>query len=197
MYDNEGREYFYSVIIDIDQTKHAQEELRLGLERYKIVMEQTNDIFFEWDIGSDTVVYSINWKAKFGYDPISEQASVRIPKISHLYPEDMAPFGHLIEEIRDGRRYGELEFRVSDSKGRYQWCKLRATTQFDDQGQPCKAVGIVIDINDEKLAAQELKARAERDTLTRLYNKESARQRIEHLLVNREEGEGSKGMSGT
>lgn len=44
MYDNEGREYFYSVIIDIDQTKHAQEELRLGLERYKIVMEQTNDI---------------------------------------------------------------------------------------------------------------------------------------------------------
>ena len=33
MYDNEGREYFYSVIIDIDQTKHAQEELRLGLER--------------------------------------------------------------------------------------------------------------------------------------------------------------------
>ena len=56
MYDNEGREYFYSVIIDIDQTKHAQEELRLGLERYKIVMEQTNDIFFEWDIGSDTVV---------------------------------------------------------------------------------------------------------------------------------------------
>ena len=191
MYDNEGREYFYSVIIDIDQTKHAQEELRLGLERYKIVMEQTNDIFFEWDIGSDTVVYSTNWKAKFGYDPISEQASVRIPKISHLYPEDMAPFGHLIEEIRDGRRYGELEFRVSDSKGRYQWCKLRATTQFDDQEQPCKAVGIVIDINDEKLAAQELKARAERDTLTRLYNKESARQRIEHLLVNREEGEGA------
>ncbi|MFR2693981.1 MAG: GGDEF domain-containing protein [Enterocloster bolteae] len=44
---------------------------------------------------------------------------------------------------------------------------------------------------DEKLAAQELKARAERDTLTRLYNKESARQRIEHLLVNREEGEGA------
>ena len=32
MYDNEGEEYFYSVIIDIDQTKHAQEELRLGLE---------------------------------------------------------------------------------------------------------------------------------------------------------------------
>ena len=69
MYDNEGREYFYSVIIDIDQTKHAQEELRLGLERYKIVMEQTNDIFFEWDIGSDTVVYSTNWRPSSDMTP--------------------------------------------------------------------------------------------------------------------------------
>lgn len=187
MTDHAGQEYLYSVNIDISQTKHAQEELRLGLERYKIVMEQTNDIFFEWDISTDTVAYSSNWKGKFGYEPIGEEASVRIPKISHLHPEDMAAFGHLIEEIRSGRRYGELEFRVSDSKGHYQWCKLRATTQFDDQGKPCKAIGIVIDINEEKMAAQELKARAERDTLTRLYNKASARQRIEYILQNRED----------
>ena len=179
------------MLIDIDQTKHAQEELRLGLERYKIIMEQTNDILFEWDIGSDTVVFSSNWKTKFGYNPISEKVSELIPKISLLHPEDMAPFGRLIAELRRGRRYGELEFRVADSAGRYQWCKLRATVQFDDQGKPCKAIGIVVDINADKMAAQELKARAERDTLTRLYNKESARQRIEHHLANRGEGEGA------
>ena len=190
MTDRQGQEYLYSVVIDINQTKHAQEELRLGLERYKIVMEQTNDIFFEWDVETDTVAYSSNWKSKFGYDPISTRASERIPKISHLHPEDMAPFGVFINEMRSGRRYGELEFKVSDSRGRYQWCKLRATMQFDDQGRPCKAVGIVIDINDEKTAAQELKARAERDTLTKLYNKASARQKIEYMLANREEGEG-------
>ncbi|MCD8278382.1 sensor domain-containing diguanylate cyclase/phosphohydrolase [Enterocloster citroniae] len=189
--DQDGQECLYSVIIDINQTKRAQEELRLGLERYKIIMEQTNDIFFEWDIETDTVNYSPNWKGKFGYDPISARASERIPKISHLHPEDMAPFGAFIQQIRSGRRYGELEFKVSDSRGRYQWCKLRATTQFDDQGKPCKAIGIVIDINEEKMAAQELKARAERDTLTRLYNKASARQRIEYLLANREKPEGA------
>ena len=188
MTDQTGQECLYSVMIDINQTKRAQEELRLGLERYKIVMEQTNDIFFEWDIGTDTVNYSSNWKTKFGYDPISTRASERIPRISHLHPEDMAHFGALIEEIRSGRRYGELEFRVSDSRGRYQWCKVRATTQFDDRNKPCKAIGIVIDINEEKTAAQELKARAERDTLTGLYNKASARQKIESMLNNREDG---------
>lgn len=86
------------MVIDINQTKHAQEELRLGLERYKIVMEQTNDIFFEWDVETDTVAYSSNWKTKFGYDPISTRASERIPKISHLHPEDMAPLGHSLRK---------------------------------------------------------------------------------------------------
>lgn len=187
--DRNGLETLYSVIIDINQTKRAQEELRLGLERYKIIMEQTNDIFFEWDIETDTVVYSPNWKEKFGYIPISSKISQKIPKISHLHPDDMASFGGFMEKIRTGSRYGELEFRVSDARGRYQWCKLRATTQFDDRGRACKAIGIVIDINNEKKAAQELKARAERDTLTKLYNKDSARQRIEHILENRESGE--------
>lgn len=189
--DDAGQECLYSVTVDINQTKRAQEELRLGLERYKIVMEQTNDIFFEWDIETDTVVYSSNWKGKFGYEPISAGASVRIPKISHLHPEDMGPFGDLIEEIRSGSRYGELEFKVSDSRGHYQWCKMRATTQFDDRGKPCKAIGIIIDINEEKMAAEELKAQAERDTLTRLYNKATARQRIEYILPNREDKQGA------
>lgn len=183
--DGNGQECLYSVIIDITQTKRAQEELRLGLERYKIVMEQTNDVFFEWDIGTDTVEYSPNWQGRFGYGIVTTKISERIPKISHLHPEDMDSFGELMRKIRSGVKYSELEFRVSDARGRYQWCKMRATTQFDDQGRACKAIGIVIDINDEKLAAQELKAMAERDTLTKLYNKASARQRIEAMLLTR------------
>lgn len=182
MPDEDGREYFHSILINIDQTKRAQEELRLGLERYKIIMDQANDILFEWDIGTDTISFSSNWKKKFGYEAISTKVSERIPKISHLYPEDMAPMGQLMKEIQGGRQYAEMEFRVSDSRGYYQWCKLRGTTQFDSKGRPYKAVGIVLDINDEKVAAQELKSKAERDNLTRLYNKASARQRIEQIL---------------
>ena len=41
---------FYCIIIDITQEREAQEELRLTLERYDIIMNQTNDIIFEWDI---------------------------------------------------------------------------------------------------------------------------------------------------
>lgn len=189
--DGEGQECLYSVAIDINRPRNAQEQLRLGMDQYKIIMEQTNDIFFEWDIVTDTVKYSPNWMEKFGYVPISSRISERIPGISHIHPEDMAPFGAFMGKIRSGCQYGELEFRVSDARGRYQWCKLRAATQFDGQGRASKAIGLVMDINDDKMEAQELKARAERDTLTRLYNKASSRQRIENILENREPGEGT------
>lgn len=185
--DQKGREYLYTLLVDIQQTKKAQEDLRLDLERYKIIMDQTNDILFEWDIETDHLTFSSNWKKRFGYDPVSEEASVRIPRISHLHPEDKEPFGHFMERFKQGLRYGEMEFRTSDSKGHYRWCKVRAALQADGRGRPCRAVGIVLDINEEKTAAQKLKDLSERDNLTRLYNKASARKKIEECLLKREE----------
>lgn len=180
--DEQGREILFGVPIDIAKTKNTEEQLQMSLERYKIILEQTNDIIFEWDIASDHVDFSSNWKEKFGYEPIMEHASERIVRVSHLHPDDMKPFREYIREMKSGKRYNEMEFRVSDAKGRYRWSKIRATTQFDSQGLPCKVIGLIGDIDAEKLATQELQARAERDILTKLYNRDCARQRIEQRL---------------
>ncbi|MFR9190455.1 MAG: PAS domain-containing protein [Anaerotruncus massiliensis (ex Togo et al. 2019)] len=51
--DERGRKWFYCILIDITRTKKAQEELRLSLERHQIIMDQTTDIIFEWDISRD------------------------------------------------------------------------------------------------------------------------------------------------
>ena len=51
------------------------------------------------------------------------------------------------------------------------WCRVRATLQKDRAGEPAKAVGVILDIDAEKREAQRMRERAERDTLTGLYNK--------------------------
>lgn len=181
--DRQGREVLFGVPIDIAKTKNTEEQLQMSLERYKIILEQTNDIIFEWDIASDHVDFSSNWKEKFGYEPIMEHASERIVRVSHLHPDDMKPFDEYIREMKAGKRYNEIEFRVSDAKGRYRWSKIRATTQFDSKGVPCKVIGLIGDIDAEKQATQELQARAERDILTKLYNRDCARKRIEQRLT--------------
>ena len=51
----DGREVFYCILLDITETKKAQEDLRLSLERHQIIMDQTNDIIFEWQVKQDTL----------------------------------------------------------------------------------------------------------------------------------------------
>ncbi len=184
MTGGDGREYFYSVLIDITESRQTQEELRLSLERHKIILDQTNDIIFEWDINSDEISFSNNWEKKYGYRPITEKLSERLPLASHIHPDDIPEIMKDFQIVREGGTFGELEFRLADHSGKYSWRKVRAKTQFSSQGKPVKAVGIITDIDDEKRTTQLLREKAERDVLTKLFNKRAARKRIISYLNN-------------
>ena len=59
---------------------------------------------------------------------------------------------------------------------------MRATLQKDRAGEPAKAVGVILDIDAEKREAQRMRERAERDTLTGLYNKGTMEAKADHAL---------------
>lgn len=182
----DGVEYLYCVLVDISRTKKAQEELRLSLERHQIILAQTNDIIFEWDVAGGTVSYSPNWKERFGYAPMTGGVGEAIPKASHIHPEDAPVFLDALRALMDGAHYEEMELRIAKADGRYLWCRIRATAQQREDGRPIKVVGVVMDIDGEKRANQALRDKAERDGLTRLLNKNSARRRIEAYLSEAE-----------
>lgn len=156
---------------EITDRKREQEELRLRLEQHQIIMNQTTDILFEWDIRKDTLTFSANWHKKFGYDPIGHAISGRIPLSDNIHSEDMPAFVRIMKDTAAGKQYSEAEFRIKDSKKQYCWCRIRATTQFDDSGHSIKAVGVIQDINAEKKEKQKLMKMAQRDPLTGIYNK--------------------------
>ena len=64
--DEEDGEYFCCVLVDVTRSKEIEENLRISLERHQIIMDQTTDILFEWDIDADTMIFSNNWEKKFG-----------------------------------------------------------------------------------------------------------------------------------
>lgn len=191
MMNESSEECFYSVLIDITRSRQAQEELRLTLDRHKIILEQSNDIIFEWDVEADSISYSSNWKQKFGYQPITEHVSEKLVKASHIHPEELAGIARVIEDIRNGIPYREMELRIADADGRYRWCKVRASVQFSSLNRPIKAIGVIADIDREKRESQSLKKKAEMDGLTGLYNKSTARELIEERLKAREDNASS------
>lgn len=182
-----GEEIAYSVLMDITQRRQAQETLRLSLERHNIIMNQTNDIIFEWDIQNDKLFLSSNWQKQYGYLPIQTDVRTEIPIASHLHPDDIPVYKGLMQAMMAGVPYKTGEFRIADAEGTYRWCQVRATAQFNLDGKPSKAVGVILDIDSQKRLSDALEARAERDALTGLYNKTAAQRRVETHLASCED----------
>ena len=182
----DGTEYINTILTDVTKIKQEQEELRLSMERHRIIMEQSNDIIVEWDIRKNKILYSANWEKKYGYTPISEEIDLHIANASHVHPEDVPAFLRLMGGVSSGAPYGEIELRIADADGRYIWNRLRATTQFDQRGKPVKAVGVILDIDAEKQRVQDLIEKSERDPLTHLFNREATERRIQHIFEKAE-----------
>lgn len=172
-------------------TSQAETEqvLRGELERLQIVMEQSDDIVFEWDMVQDTLTFSHKWQRLFGYDPITQNFSQLVSTASHIHPQDLPYLLQRITALQEGAAYQDTEIRIANSSGRYLWCRLRASLQRNVQGTPVRAVGVIINIDAEKRAALALQNRAEQDSLTRLLNKNTARAQVEHRLQHRDEQE--------
>lgn len=173
--DGNGGECFYCLLIEITERKYEQEELRLSLERHKVIMDQATDVIFEWDIRNDTLNFSSNFRKRFGYEAINTKISNRIPVSEDIHPDDMKAFIKIMEDTAAGVPYSETEFRIKNMEGDYLWCRIRATTQFDSNGKAIKAVGVIVDIDAEKKQRQILIDQAQRDALTGLYNKTAVR----------------------
>ncbi len=193
MTDANGAEGFYCVLIDITQSKKVQEELRTLIERYQIVLDQTNDIIFEWYADSDELHFSPRWNERFGHSTLQKDALQYLSYASDVYPADRTDFGKMLDQLFAGRRYGEAEVRLYDNAGQYHWCRFRITAIRDDNGQVVRMIGLISDIDSEKRASQELRDMAERDSLTQLYNKGTAMQKID-AYIDRMEPEDSAVM---
>ena len=184
LHDEEDNQYFCCVLVDVTRSKELEEKLRLSLERHQIIMDQTTDILFEWDIQADTMIFSGNWEKKFGCPPVTQNVSRLFWRAPYILPEDQPLFTKLLSRIRGGEHYAEEEIRIINGKQDAVWCRIRITGLTDKTGQAVRAVGAILDIDAEKKKAQNLMERAQRDVLTKLYNKGSSQEYIQAVLAN-------------
>lgn len=182
-----GPDIFCCIIIDVTEQVVAERELRLSLERHKILMEQTNDIIFEWRADTRELALSSNWARVFetlpdGVLPVQYDLSF-ITDALHVHPMDAQRFLEAIQPPSDGSmRLPDLDIRLRTRGGAYRWFQLRVSLQRDEQGRVLRYIGLLRDIDAEKSRAVRLAIKAERDELTGLYNRRTAREMIDGRL---------------
>ncbi|MEG1992098.1 MAG: diguanylate cyclase [Acetivibrio sp.] len=160
----------------------SNNQLQLSIERYKIIMDQATDILFEWDISKDTLEVSANWRKKFGYAVADKNITRYVLNSSNINTEDRIILTKIIKDTLAGVPYSEVEIRIRDIFEKYIWCRIRVTTQFNTEGKPVRAVGVILDIDEEKRQKLLLQEQAQRDALTGLYNKNVVRLLIEDKI---------------
>ena len=180
--DGDGTERLYSAITDVTSFKDANTDLIAQLERYEIILAQTENVLFEWDMGTDRIEFSNTWEKIFGFAPESENLRGQLAWDTYLHPDDLPLLYDAIGNIENGSGYEMVELRIATAKGRYLWCRLRATALRDKDGKLQKISGIVINIDAEKQAERALQDRAERDSLTKLLNKDAGRKQAEEYF---------------
>lgn len=178
----DGKEYLDCYLSDITLLKREFDALNEKIRRYELILAQTENALFEWDYVKDTVTFSDTWQSIFGQSAITDGFRAAIANGAYFHPDDLPMLIDKISALENGSHYETIEVRLSTAKGRYLWCRVRASAIRGKAGDLEKVVGIVINIDVEKQAQRLLQDRAERDSLTKLLNKNAARKQAEEYL---------------
>ena len=184
----DGMEYLHALVLDNSQAHSAYDAINEKIRRYEIILAQTENVLFEWDFINDTISFSDTWEKIFGFEPISGNVRDHLAQGTFFHPDDVELLADHIASLKKGSHYEMVEVRIATAKGRYLWCRFRATAIRNEAGGLEKICGIIINIDAEKQSSQALQERAERDSLTKLLNKYAGRKQAEEYFARNPQG---------
>ena len=185
----DGHEYIFGTMLEVSKFKKQLDVTNQSLKQYQIILSQTENIIYELDCATDSMFYGDTWYDIFGYEPVRENFVKTLPSNPYIHPDDLRDVTNYFESLVDGDSYKAIEIRIVKADGNYLWFRVRSTAIFDSEGNVSKIVGVILNIDKEKNAQNELKLRAEHDSLTSLLNKHTARFRSERYLKKAEPDE--------
>jgi PAS domain S-box-containing protein len=140
--------------------QYKQSELALieSERRLELALESSGDGWWDWDIPAGTVNLSALWLEMLGYEVGELPGNLSTwQKLTH--PEDF-PWvmetlqAHLKDPTATLYRF---DYRVSNKLGEWRWiANYGKVIDWDTQGNPTRMVGMHRDVNDRKVAEQEL-----------------------------------------
>lgn len=180
-----GSKGFFCILVDITAQKNMTAESFRSLEKLQIIMEQTNDIVLEWSPKKRRVIMSPQWNHIFGKapGPMDDAFEDYAIKELHVHPEDVPVLKHIFfaQEIPIGG-FQDIDIRLKTLADKYSWFQMRTAFQLNSEGKIETYICLLRNIDKEKLHEKDLIKKAERDELTGLYNRGTARNRISEIL---------------
>lgn len=172
-------EIYLVFIMDIGEKKRIEEltqqnllleHQRLADERYRIIINQTDTLVFEWRRDNDFRFISPEIPRRFAgnYSGRDLMAVWRDDDVVHQ--EDQTLMTYFLDKVLAGSPYTEMTARFRTRAGQHIWCKVALTCLLNKNGTPKRYIGTLNNVDEATRSTLALKYRAEFDTLTGIYN---------------------------
>lgn len=164
----------------LKEEQAQQEKRHLDNSRYRVLLENLEALFFEWDLEANKVTCSKEWKERLGYEP---DATI-IENGTLVDEQEQLSFSGFIEAVRGGLGYSEEEYQLRGATGKSFWCRIRISGVQNQFGEVRRIMGLIEDIDERKRREASLMNDAMCDPLTNLLNKMATEEQITFVLKN-------------
>lgn len=150
-------------ITDITERKEVEQALVDSEQRWKFALEGNGDGLWDWNLKTNTVFFSNQWKAMLGYTD-TEIPNVLSSWSKLVHPDDIDNVMLLVQDYINGISDSYTsEHRLLCKNGSYKWVLDRGKIiEYDSEGAPLRMIGTHTDINERKQIEQKLVASEKR-----------------------------------
>ena len=138
--EEDGQALFFT-LTDITGLCETREDLRLSLDWHHMVMQQSQNVIFEWEKNTNSLLFSANWMEIFGYPPMDILDFHQMKKRGHLKPKDVDVLRQMLDEMIRGTPFLSQECQIRTKSGAFSWFRIQAACRQGTDGGPLKIVG--------------------------------------------------------
>jgi PAS domain S-box-containing protein len=154
---------------DITERKEYEEYLRETKSRLEAATEAGAVGTWEWRIPEDEMVTGASFARTFGIDPEAAREGVSLDRfVEAIHEDDRDRVEREIEEAVESCGEYEAEYRVRNADDEFQWVFARGHVESDEEGNPVRFPGALVDITERKELERAL--REERDLIGRIVD---------------------------
>jgi PAS domain S-box-containing protein len=144
---------------DITERKEAEEALKESEQRLELALQGTNLGIWDRDIRTGKVICNERTAEIYGYSSVEELDSTSDFWDLSIHPDDKSRVIEYRNKHLEGvTPFYEAEYRLRTGSGELKWISSRGkVVARDEDGNPLRITGTLLDITDRKMAEESLK----------------------------------------